>query len=151
MWNPPIFDRTPEDVEYAAANRGNATENKGARDYRTLNRIAGNMRVIADLLIKNAFPAPVLTSFDDWSMSDIPRESDIRAFKTDLEAIRSAGVRFLKPDTPQVPDLPFTHWRKLNDIERILYDIESSLAPMGPSVDYGWVFGMAHVGLFAKK
>jgi len=88
-----------------------------------LNRIGGNLRYVRELLRELGRNAPMITCRDDWEMSDVPRESDIGKIKTDVTALRALAL--LLPDTPLTPDLPYTHYQKLNDIERILSDIHA--------------------------
>jgi len=71
-------------------------------------------------------------------MTDMPRESDINAFRLDLESLRATG--FTSPTTPSVPDLPWTHYLKLNNVERILLDITISIAGLESATRWSGTF-----------
>ncbi|MCL2391980.1 MAG: hypothetical protein FWC66_05150 [Oscillospiraceae bacterium] len=137
-WQMPAINRTYEDVVYANENRGNLTENIGARSHWTLNRIANNLRYVQNRLnLLGVFTAP-LQSKETWVMTDMPRESDINAFRLDLESLRATG--FTSPTTPSVPDLPWTHYLKLNNVERILLDITISIAGLESATRWSGTF-----------
>ena len=121
MWVDPVIDRSQADVEFANANRDSSLPLKGARNHTDLNRIGGNLRHVRDLLIGLGHSVPEMTSRDNWTMTDIPRESDIDKIRADVAVVRAAEVTL--STTPTVPTLPLTHYQKLNDIERILLDI----------------------------
>jgi len=128
MWSKAIIDRTVEDVEYADLNRGSVEELKGMRDYRFLNRVGLNMRELVKRfgMLRKVYqfysPAPpMLTSKVDWVLEDFPVRSEIQKIENDVEGMRSMGI--IGYDTPSAPGLPYTHFEKLNSVERIIYDI----------------------------
>ena len=121
MWLNPIIDRTQYDVEYADMNRGDPNPLKGMRNASDLNRIGGNLRYARRLLRDVGYHIPEILCRDDWGISDIPRESDIMKIRADVTALRA--VPLFTPNTPDVPTLPYLHYEKLNDIERILFDV----------------------------
>lgn len=134
-WIEPIFDRTQADVDFANVNRENPTPNKGMRTSSDLNRISGNYRHVRDLLVSMGYSVPEMTSRGDWPIVTpdnywmLPtkdvflRESDIAKFKTDITALRKTAP----PTSPTVPDLPYLHYEKLNNIEKITFDIWQSI------------------------
>ena len=126
MWITPVTDRTRADVDYARLNRNSPESLKGMRNYTDLQRIANNLRYLRDVLMGYGYTVPELTCRDDWGVGDVPRRADIEKFKADVSAIRATG--FIAEDTPQVPDLPYLHYQKLNDIERILLDAIEAIA-----------------------
>jgi len=122
MWLNPIFDRTQEDVDFANANRDHPEPLKGMRGQSDLDRISNNMRYARELLLKSGYFAPEITSRNDWEETgDFARESDIQKFRNDLIGLRNAGASWL--DTPIVPELPWLHYEKLNDVEKIIFDV----------------------------
>jgi len=121
MWQTPITDRTLADVEFANANRDSPEPLKGMRNASDLNRISNNMRYISNLLLLLGIATPEITCKCDWLITDFPRESDIRKYQTDLNALRTVGN--VLTTTPLTPDLPYTHYQKLNDIEQIIHDL----------------------------
>ena len=141
MWQQPIIDRSQSDVNYANANRASPIPLKGMRNASDLNRISDNLRHLREWLVGLGYTIPEITSRNDWGTitwgaeNDIPthtdngslfpRESDIANFKIDVAAIRATGI--VSPQTPLTPDLPYTHYQKLNDVEKIIFDIEAAL------------------------
>jgi len=123
VWVQPIVDRTQADVDYADANRGNLTPNKGARNGSDLERITGNLRYLRDELTELGYTIPPLISLTEWPMDFIPRYSDIDKIRVDVQTIRNVGL--VSPHTPHVPPLPYLAYQKLNDIEKILFDVNT--------------------------
>ena len=117
---------------------------KGARNYTDLNRISGNIAFVRDMLTELGYAIPAITSRDDWLKEDFPRESDITKLKADVAAIRATGI--VSPQTPLTPDLPYTHYQKINDIEKIIFDIESALR-RAEKISYNAGAFYAHAGL----
>jgi len=147
MWLNPIFDRTQEDVDFAIMNRNHPEPLKGMRGNSDLDRISNNMRYVRDYLIANGYYAPEITSRNDWDETgDFARESDIQKFKNDLIGLRSAGAVWVT--TPDVPDLPYLHFEKINDIEKIIYDIHIMVYNIKNNKNLGWCLGIAHTGLY---
>jgi len=144
-WVNPIINRTQADVDYADAHRGNLTENKGARSHWTLQRIADNMRYIRAQLIERGINVPEILSRDTWLKTDIPRQSEIELIQTDIQMLRDLG--YIKSTTPFVPVLPWTHYEKLNDIERILYDTVVIITGIGAANRFSGTFFSGQEGL----
>ena len=133
-YSEPIFDRTQSDViklqDFLSRGYKNLSDNeknewlntnfKGALNISDLNRIEQNMQVISNILGLNV-------TVKSWQETDIPTNSDFTRIRNNLMSIRNqAKVKSLTYDsTPQVPELPFNHYQKINDIERIIYDIYS--------------------------
>ena len=155
IWQTPIYNRTLEDVAYANANRASPEPLKGARNYTDLNRISGNIAFVRDTLTSLGYTIPAMQSRDDWIKTDFPKESDIANLKADVAAIRATGI--VSPQTPLTPDLPYTHYQKINDIEKIIFDIEAALR-RAEKISYnagafyaysaaGWRFGRSNITL----
>ena len=123
-----VYDRTQEDVDRAAElNRkyisGRITEDekqewmgdlKGALNLSDLNRIEGNLSVIAGVL-------QISVENKSWNCGDIPRVDDYKRILDNVRKLRESW--FALSDTPQIPVQPLNTYRKWNDIERILHDL----------------------------
>lgn len=126
-----IYDRTEEDVsrvkelteKYLS---GTITElektewygnMKGALNLSDLNRVEGNLSVIAEIL-------GLIITAKTWSIGNIPRESDYRRICNNLQVICNAMPT---ANVLEVPDPPLNTYQKWNDIEKIIFDIYNSL------------------------
>lgn len=128
----PIFDRTQSDViklqDFLSRGYKNLSDDeknewlntnfKGALNSSDLNRIEQNMEVISNAL-------GLTITIKLWQETDILVTSDFTRIRNNLISIRNqAEAQNLTYDsTPEVPDLPFNHYQKINDIEKIIYDI----------------------------
>lgn len=124
----PIFDRAETDIlklkyffskgyKNLTADEKNEwlnTNFKGALNVSDLNRIEQNMSVLADML-----GTQVQTKV--WQETDIPTNNDFKRIKDNLIKIRNLSL--VHSSTPQVPDLPWNLYQKINDIEKIISDI----------------------------
>jgi hypothetical protein len=134
MWQEPIFDRTLLDVsEVDGASPANM---KGARNASDLNRISGNMKHIRERLLSLGFSMPPIESRGNWLASDIPRYSDILLYKEDITNIREA----FPLNHEEIPELPYTHYEKLNNIERIIFETESHINRIIAAFRYSGTF-----------
>lgn len=102
-----VFDRRREDVE-------NRTQ-KAYLNASDLLRTERNTELIAGYI---GTPAVVRT---DWKTGDIPRNSDYRRIRDNVEKIRSGYA--IRADTPETPMQPLNTYQKWNDIEHILHDV----------------------------
>jgi hypothetical protein len=152
-----IYDRTEADVTAALAIREQkikqflpltaeelATLERGFIDYNTLNRIEDKQSELRDLLVASGY------SFFDvetkhWNETDIFNELELDRIVNNLDEFKKA-VSVLKT-TPQTP-LPRFHYTNINDIERILYDLDFAVTNMLANVNFGWAIGIADVGLY---
>lgn len=89
---------------------------KGTLNHTDLNRIEGNSRDIAQM-VGVSIEAPKV----DWAMTDIPTQNDFRRILDNVRKIRSSN--YVHSDTPVTPELPLNRYEKINDIERILFDV----------------------------
>lgn len=89
---------------------------KGTLNYTDLNRIEGNSQEIA-----NIFGIPIGAVKTDWTMTDIPTRKDYQRIRDNVQKIRSASI--IRSDTPITPELPLNRYEKINDIEKILFDV----------------------------
>lgn len=102
-----VYDRTQEDV--------NEKTKKAFLNAEDLSRIESNTELIAQYI---AVPVSVKT---EWKIGDLPRVSDYERIKQNTEKIRSGYA--IRADTPKVPERPYNHFQKWNDIEKILHDV----------------------------
>ena len=130
----PIFDRTQSDViklqDFLSRGYKNLTADeknewlntnfKGALNSSDLNRIDQNMNVLSDFL-----GLAIITK--TWQETDIPTDSDFKRIKNSLMSIRNKAeeMELLYDSTPEIPELPWNSYQKINDIEKIIYDIYS--------------------------
>lgn len=128
-WNSPIFDRTSEDVlkvqtydtigfKYLDENQKREWMNglKGTLNCSDLNRIEGNTEFLANL-----YEITGLTFKTNWQMTDIPEKSDFQRIIDNVNTLRARGK--VLDSTPKTPSLPLNVHTKINDIEKILYDL----------------------------
>lgn len=144
-WIDPVYDRTKEDAVYAAY-----LNNKGDYDYLNdyqayvgedaigediapsnnreitdwdaglpgamirsdMSRIWGDIYIIANILdVKIVY-------WEDVAL--IPNTNNYTALRNDLINIRAC---YPMPFVPAVPNLPYNTYDKMNDVERILYEV----------------------------
>ena len=117
QWLAPIFDRTQQDVEYARLNRNDSAHHKGAFSYEDMNRITGNMKYLA------SYAHVVVSSSDAWAPLEKPNVSNIQTLLSDLQTLRNATLG----EGRAIPPRPIYQYEKINQIERLLYDIRSRL------------------------
>ncbi len=102
-----IYDRSQADIE-------NRTE-KGYINASDLVRVESNTEQIAGCI---AVPVSVNKV---WNNGDLPRVSDFKRIRDNVERIRNGFV--ILPTTPETPEQPLNTWQKWNDLEQILYDV----------------------------
>ena len=125
LWIEPVIDRTQEDVEEAQRiltagwdaldetdrQKWNAGL-KGALNRSDLERIESDIQVLSEKLYLGLKKNEI--------SSDFPAESYFSRLKENVDKIRE--MKIVHSDTPNVPELPFNTYEKINDIERILLD-----------------------------
>ena len=135
-----VFDRTISDVNDVQYLREKmlaqtataeekarwATDLKGALNASDLTRIQTNMGIIAGMMgirINNTPPG------------EIPNESYFASLLADLRTLYR--TKFIRSDTPAIPESPLNTYQKWNDIERIQYDIFNTyLSNTGDNFNY---------------
>lgn len=142
----PIFDRKESDIEYLKQLLEKGFKNftdeekeiwlntslKGALNASDLNRIENNISLIASVLEVS------LVCKTNWARTNIPEETDFQRIHDNLKVLYNIiyGENVTKEELEEleedeeyifVPDLPFNHYEKLNDIEYILYDMYTIL------------------------
>lgn len=128
----PIFDRNQSDIVRLQSflDRGYknltadektewlSTNFKGALNISDLNRIEQNMIVLSGIL-------GLTITVKTWQETDIPTNTDFTRIRNNLALIReqAESMGLIYDLTPEVPNLPFNHYQKINDIEKIIFDI----------------------------
>jgi len=130
-WTKPITDRTQSDVEYARAHRDSPSILKGARNYTDLQRWTGNIHHLKDMFNSLGFNIAV-TCKTSWTLGEVPPRAEINKIRDDLTTLRS--VYAVLPTTPPTPALPYINYQKMNDIEKILLDIEQIIQGFSAAV-----------------
>jgi hypothetical protein len=123
----PVFDRTEEDLNIfqsmISKDRSSLAPEekdlwrkgfKACLNVSDINRIEGNSDALSKLMNKNL-------QTKSWVETDIISENEIRRILSNIESLRSSGA--VKQDTPEVPRFPLNDYRKLNDAEKILFDL----------------------------
>lgn len=87
---------------------------KGALNLSDLKRIENNTQIIGGLV-------SAVVNVKSWEYGDIPRVSDYRRIKDNVQKIKDAFM--VHHDTPEVPEQPLNTYQKWNDIEKILHDV----------------------------
>lgn len=100
-----VTDRTAADVE--------ARTEKGVLNAKDLNRIEKNSYTIGNLA------ALIIDAKYDWLVGELPRVSDFKRIRLQVQKLRDYAHR---STTPKVPEQPLNHYKKLNDIEQIQKD-----------------------------
>ncbi len=90
---------------------------KGSFNYTDCNRIENNCKYISDIF----GGLPGMTFKTNWTANDILTIFDIERILSNVAKLR--GFCNIYNDTPEVPKPPINTFEKLNDLEKILYDI----------------------------
>lgn len=136
-----ITDRTQADVDYvrqlsaigwanmSASQRADWQSNlKGAYNASDLNRVGSAVNYVANRLGEQGYSVEVSPK-TTWQESDIPTESDLEAYLTDVQTIRSALP--VPSSTPPVPeDMDGLTYIEANNIEQILLDVDALVTEM---------------------
>ena len=126
-WIDPVTDRTEADVSYAKEilskswhELSNDQRNeyagglKGSLNRADLERIENDIQILLDVLeIKSESYVGAVPEF--------PNERYFEKMRENVAAIRSKHS--VHTDTPDVPELPFNTWFKINAVEKILADV----------------------------
>lgn len=127
-----IFDRNILDVARAKELRKKAVETgyqsfteeekaewdnglKGALNYTDLNRIEGNCKELSELL------GITITAKTDWILQDVPTVQEFERVRNNINTLKTS--KYTPYSVPDTPEPPMNTYQKINDIEKILYDI----------------------------
>ena len=130
-WVSPIYDRTHADVLFAAEHGSSPLPLKGARNHTDLQRITGNAHYLRDYFVLLGFAVPSMTCKTAWSLGEVPAYAEIAKIRADLISLKAVVPAI---QSAAVPSLPYNDYMKINDVERILFDIERVLAGVEKSI-----------------
>lgn len=136
-----ITDRTQADVDYvrqlsaigwanmSAGQRADWQSNlKGAYNASDLNRVSSAVNYVANRLVDQGYSVAVSPK-TTWQESDIPTESDMEAYLSDVQTLRS--VLPVPSSAPSVPeDMAGLTYIEANNIEQILLDVDALVTEM---------------------
>lgn len=117
-WKQPIIDRTQADVQYAQAHRDSLEPLKGARNISDLQRVRDNLQHLSDVLNGYGYVVSLLA----MPISEVPTYSEIQTISNNIQRMRNVLSVFTS--TPSTPKLPINVYWKMNDLEKILHDID---------------------------
>lgn len=135
-WQAPVYDRSESDLNTAKTiiNKVNSDGYdsleqaektlfdaglKACRNYTDLNRIENNCDYLAEALDIS------LDTDTTWTASKTPLEDDILRIRDNVDTIRTTMYNIFPIDTPETPNLPINTIEKMNDLEQILFDVNS--------------------------
>lgn len=126
-----IYDRTQSDVDYAINNPQSSSFLKGAYNYVDLNRIENWCAYIAEQLNSYNYSVSIETK-TDWLMSDFPTKTQMKRIRDNVERLKNAFTAIT-----EVPsNMDKMTYKKANDLERVLYEINKFIANMESSFIY---------------
>ena len=129
-----IFDRTQNDVDTAIRLRDTKVKNfealteseiatleKGTLTINTLNRIESKQEELKNLFNDMGYwNTPISTR--QWAYGDIFVGTQFDRILNNLEILIKAF--FIYKDTPNVPDNNYRKYQTINDVEKIIYDLD---------------------------
>lgn len=129
---PLIFDRTQADSDFASLNQ-HILNLKGAYSSNDLNRVGEWTNYLADMIKSNGYAIISPNLKTTWTIYDKPNDNDFNIYLDGIRTIRRSFT--IMNTTPNVPysikELDtFGGWARANNIEQILYDIESLIISM---------------------
>lgn len=129
-----IFDRTQNDVDTAVVLRREkvqtfqelseseiATLEKGTLTINTLNRIENKQEELKNLFNDMGYwNTPIINKV--WDFSGIFKGEEFDRILNNLEILRKAF--FVYKNTPDIPDNNYRKYQTINDVEKILHDLD---------------------------
>ena len=97
---------------------------KGCYLYTDLNRVEEAVAHIAEKLAFHGFNIS-LQPTKTWTVDDIPTNSDMVRYISNIQTIRVVNI--FPNSTPQAPTSTKIGWQEANNIEKILYDVDTIL------------------------
>jgi hypothetical protein len=132
-----IFTRTKDDVDNALRLRAEKVQTfeelteeeietleHGTLTINTLNRIENKQKELVELF-ENDFYFVETTEHKTWGYSDFFTENDFNRILSNLNKLKKAY--FVYKDTPRTPSSNYRHYQVINDVEKILYDLEEMI------------------------
>ena len=133
-----IYDRTQADVTYALNNPSNENFLKGAYNYTDLNRVEEWCSYLANILNSYNYNVEIITK-TNWDMSNFPTSQELQRIRNNIAKLKKAYLSFT-----EVPvNLGNITYKKANDIEKILYEIDTLIKQMENNFVY---VGVANSG-----
>lgn len=132
-WKTPVYDRTIDDVKYAAEKikewreKGSSvskeiTDLKGCLNLSDINRIEGNIDYLARLLESYQYNTGAVCK--EWTERGLPDETDISRI---IDNVRSMIDVFCQnPNAPALPQT-LTSYQHINDVEENLLMLKELL------------------------
>lgn len=134
IFETPVFDRTQVNVDNV---KKGINDDKGAFLYTVANRIENNSKYISNLLTFYGYTTYVDTR--EWKREDIPNIDDINRMKNNLNILKKSF--FVYKTTPNVnTNKTSINFTDVNNMEKILYDIEKLIVLLDKQYIYGGVF-----------
>lgn len=129
-----IFDRTQNDVDTAIILRREkgqkfqelteseiATLEKGTLTINTLNRIENKQEELKNLFNDMGYwNTPVSTK--QWEYAGVFKGEEFDRILRNLEVLKNAF--FVYKNTPDIPDNNYRKYQTINDVEKIIYDLD---------------------------
>lgn len=129
-----IFDRTQNDVDTAIRLRIEKVQNfqelteseiatleKGTLTINTLNRIENKQEILKGLFNEMGYWNTSIST-RQWAYTDIFEGAQFDRILHNLEVLRQAF--FVYKDAPNMPDSNYRKYQTINDVEKILYDLD---------------------------
>lgn len=144
----PLDSWTPEEL-----NAFNSGLLKGGYFWTDLNRVTACMEYLDAELRKlgyNSGYEPVAVDFSnryEWNKEDNPTIGQINRYLENVLKI-SSTLAEIPGNTQRPTSLSNLSFSTANNIEKILFNINTMLENMKRTVDLGWAIGIAHIGLY---
>ena len=108
---------------------------KGRYTHDDMNRVEGAVEYLCDEFLDRGYITEALDVKIDWNLWSVPTRTDMGRYLGNIAKLR--GVLRLHDSTPAVPSVnDKLDWRKANDIEQILVDIEDMMLKIDQSWHY---------------
>jgi hypothetical protein len=129
-----IYDRTQADVDEAVRIRKEKVQNfedlteedirileRGTLTINTLNRIEEKQEELKNLFAEDFYFSEAM-EHKSWTYTDYFKKSDFDRISKNLDSLKEAY--FTYASTPDTPNNNYTKFETINDIEKILYDLD---------------------------
>lgn len=120
-----IFDRTESDVAYAKENQSSDYYLKGAINYTDLNRVEEWCEYLSEQLNIYSYPTSIVTK-TNWTANDNPNQAQLERIRSNVYALKTAFYAITNVPT----NLNKMTFKKANDIEKILYELNDNMERM---------------------
>lgn len=124
----PIYNRTSTDVAYVFAHQGSDSELKGALNVSDLNRIENNVEWLHEQLYAYGY-SNLVDVKTDWVNTDFIYLDDIDRIRQNVLNLVNAYYDLAESPTIVLGQEPLSYTH-INDIEKVIFDIDSILNRM---------------------